>query len=274
MDGAFQYVKANGLDTEASYQYTASGGTCKASSGTIGVSAGVVTGFHDVTPNSAEALMDAVSKQPVSIAIEADKMVFQHYSGGVLSSMCGTKLDHGVLAVGYGTDSGKDYWKIKNSWGLTWGEQGFGRLLKGKGGAGECGILSDASYPVVGGKPVPTPPSPPPSPPSPGKSHYEKPPCRSDEIAIQVQGVTGVTCSPSCTSGPCPTDVPAGTTASPQCMLKDPSTGNLLCLSCQQSGCPPGASCQHIGAAGICMYPSSELAAGPELSLASAEVVF
>jgi cathepsin L len=108
MDGAFQYVEANGLDTEASYGYQGVAGACKASSGTVGLAKGAVTGFHDVTAQSEQALMDAVTKGPVSIAIEADKMVFQHYRGGVLSSMCGTNLDHGVLVVGYGTDSGME----------------------------------------------------------------------------------------------------------------------------------------------------------------------
>merc|ERR1711907_730229 len=95
------------------------------------------------------SLQAAVSKQPVSVAIEADKSAFQLYRGGVLdNSACGTQLDHGVLLVGYGTD-GKDYWKVKNSWGATWGESGYIRLQRGKGGAGECGLLQSASYPVV-----------------------------------------------------------------------------------------------------------------------------
>ena len=96
--------------------------------------------------------MSAVAKNPVSIAIEADKSVFQQYKSGVLSGMCGSKLDHGVLVVGYGTDpSGGDYWKVKNSWGASWGDHGYVRLKRGKGGAGECGILSDPSYPIVKG---------------------------------------------------------------------------------------------------------------------------
>merc|ERR1711988_1179889 len=128
------------------------------------------------------ALMSAVAQQPVSIAIEADKAIFQSYKAGVLTGMCGAQLDHGVLVVGYGTDSsGGDYWKVKNSWGATWGMEGYVLLQRGKTGAGECGILSQPSYPVVSGSgpspsPPPSPPSPPsplPSPPSPSSSHYE-----------------------------------------------------------------------------------------------------
>jgi len=68
-----------------------------------------------VQENSDQALQEALGLGPVSIAIEADKSVFQLYRQGVLSGTCGTKLDHGVLAVGYGTLNGKDYWKVKNS---------------------------------------------------------------------------------------------------------------------------------------------------------------
>merc|ERR1719473_1388226 len=132
------------------------------------------------------SLMEAVSKGPVSVVIEADKSVFQLYKTGVMSSKsCGTQLDHGVLVVGYGELDGKKYWKVKNSWGASWGQEGFVLLARGEGSSGECGVLSQPSYPVVSGKPGP---SPSPSPPSPTPSgHYEKPPCASDEVDAQIQ---------------------------------------------------------------------------------------
>merc|ERR1712072_1429455 len=130
------------------------------------IAKGAMTGFSDVQKDSADQLKAAVSQQPVSVAIEADKPGFQFYKFGVFSGTCGTNLDHGVLVVGYGTDSGKDYWKVKNSWGATWGQQGYimlargksnststGRKLLGGGGGGgkdgECGLLKQASYPTI-----------------------------------------------------------------------------------------------------------------------------
>ena len=67
----------------------------------------------------------ALATQPLSVSIEADKMVFQTYKSGVLdSSSCGTNLDHAVLVVGFGNDAatGLDYWLVKNSWNTTWGD--------------------------------------------------------------------------------------------------------------------------------------------------------
>jgi C1A family cysteine protease len=62
---------------------------------------------------------------------------------------CGTDLDHAVLAVGYGTEKNQDYWLVKNSWGKSWGENGYVKIARdmSKTGPGECGILMKASYP-------------------------------------------------------------------------------------------------------------------------------
>lgn len=149
MDQAFQYVVANkGLATDAEYPYSATGpNACKSETSVM-----TISGFKDVPANSETALLSAIVQQPVSVAVEADQSVFQFYSGGVMTSACGTALDHGVLAVGYGTTSaGQDYYKVKNSWGADWGANGY--ILLGRGSAfgstGQCGIQMDPSFPVV-----------------------------------------------------------------------------------------------------------------------------
>jgi len=148
MDLAFQYLEGQNVCTEDSYAYTAADGTCK-SNCTTGIPKGGVTGFKDVSPQDTDALKEAVAQQPVSVAIEADQKVFQLYKGGVVSSGCGAALDHGVLIVGYGTDGGKDYWKVKNSWGASWGEEGYVRIARGIPKDGECGIKDRPVYPEV-----------------------------------------------------------------------------------------------------------------------------
>ena len=125
-----------------------------------------LTGFTDVKDET--GLVGAITKGPVSVAIEVDQSAFQLYKGGVLDSpSCGTHLDHGVLAVGYGTDddSSKDYYKVKNSWASSWGEKGYLRMVRGKN---MCGIGQSASFPTgvknMGLTPPPTPPPPTPAP--------------------------------------------------------------------------------------------------------------
>ena len=93
------------------------------------------------------SLMAAIKQQPVSVAIEADQSSFQFYSSGVLTGRCGTNLDHGVLAVGYGTLNGVDYYKVKNSWGKSWGMDGYVLLERNDSPSGQCGILLQASFP-------------------------------------------------------------------------------------------------------------------------------
>lgn len=152
MDSAIMYVKRNGLCSEDDYPYTEQDGSCKSSSCTPVVKAGEVTGYTDVQQDSS-ALADAVCDGPVSVAIQADQAAFQFYGGGVITGNCGTQLDHGVLTVGFGTDGADAYWKIKNSWGAGWGEKGYVRICKDcnkNHGAGQCGVLMGASYPVIG----------------------------------------------------------------------------------------------------------------------------
>jgi len=146
MDNGLTYIKDKGICLEKDYSYTASDGKCKKCK-----SQTKIDSYVDVQPNNETALLQAVSLQPVSVAIEADASVFQFYSSGVMNSdSCGTQLDHGVLVVGYGTKDGDAYWKVKNSWGSSWGDNGYiliGRNANAKEGI--CGIAMEPSYPVI-----------------------------------------------------------------------------------------------------------------------------
>ena len=147
MEGAFKYVIENGQCSENVYPYTAEDGTCQKCQSTVTMSS-----CYDVKPNDQLSLKSAVSRQPVSVAIEADTFYFQSYSNGVLTSdKCGTKLDHGVLVVGYGTENGNDYWLVKNSWGTSWGDKGYVKIGRSdsQNDQGICGIAMQPSYPVV-----------------------------------------------------------------------------------------------------------------------------
>ena len=107
MDGAFKYAIENGMTTEEEYSYTAGSG--KSGSCQKSVPRVFFKSCFDVKANDQMVLKKAVSRQPVSVAIEADTRYFQSYSGGVLtSSSCGTSLDHGVLIVGYGEENGQN----------------------------------------------------------------------------------------------------------------------------------------------------------------------
>jgi KDEL-tailed cysteine endopeptidase len=141
MDYAFDYIIDNGgLDTEANYPYVGQQQPCDKKKEARNV--GKITGYEDVPHNNEKALLQAVSKHPVSIAIEADTFPFQFYATGVINTAaCGTRLDHGVLIVGFGTDANTTtpYWIVKvrpHSFFLRWCRSGGlprrGRF-KGKG---------------------------------------------------------------------------------------------------------------------------------------------
>ncbi|CAB4015545.1 cathepsin L1-like [Paramuricea clavata] len=148
MDDAFRYIKANnGIDTEASYPYTAEDGSCHFSASNVGATC---TGYVDVTKGSEADLKSAAGTVgPISVAIDASHFSFQFYHSGVYNepSCSTTQLDHGVLVVGYGTDSGQDYWIVKNSWGASWGKEGY--IWMTRNDNNQCGIATSASYPLV-----------------------------------------------------------------------------------------------------------------------------
>jgi cathepsin L len=152
---AVNFETKHNLCTEESYPYHAKKGRCKHDKTcTAAIPQGGVTGYNKVGGlfgASKHDMMSAIQQQPVTIAIEADQSSFQHYSGGVLTSNCGTKLDHAVLAVGYGFENGNNYWLVKNSWGTSWGASGY---IKIGSDTNLCGVRNQAGYPSVSGSMV------------------------------------------------------------------------------------------------------------------------
>ncbi|XP_067136531.1 procathepsin L-like [Centruroides vittatus] len=149
MDSAFEYVKVNkGIDTEESYPYEEIEDTCRFKRSSVGATC---TGYVDVTSGDEEALKQAVATiGPISVGVDASKDSFMYYSGGVYySDECSsTDLDHGVLAVGYGTTKdGNDYWLVKNSWGTSWGINGYIMMARNRGNM--CGIATNSSFPLM-----------------------------------------------------------------------------------------------------------------------------
>jgi len=147
MDNAFRYIIANkGIDTEASYPYTAKDGSCRYNAANVGAH---ISSYKDVPSGNEASLASAVNQQPVSVAIDASHNSFQLYKSGIYyeSACSSTRLDHGVLAVGYGTDGGSDYWIVKNSWGTSWGQSGYIQMARNRNN--NCGIATTASYPTV-----------------------------------------------------------------------------------------------------------------------------
>jgi len=154
MENAFSYVAANGgLCTEKDYPYTGiTGEICKASQ--CGKKYDPITLHEDNAAISFSSLEAALVQGPVAVSIKANLMPLRFYHEGIFTAKCGPRLDHGVLLVGYGETDGQKWWKIKNSWGETWGEDGYARICRRCGmneGKGECGILMEPSYPLVPG---------------------------------------------------------------------------------------------------------------------------
>ncbi|XP_065650114.1 procathepsin L isoform X2 [Hydra vulgaris] len=151
MDNAFKYISDNkGIDSEAGYPYYAKAlGYCYYNQ-QFNVASD--TGFVDIPSGDENALKVAVATVgPISVAIDATKSSFMSYQSGVYyEPTCGNgleNLDHAVLVVGYGTEEGRDFWLVKNSWDITWGDQGYIKMSRNM--SNQCGIATKASYPLV-----------------------------------------------------------------------------------------------------------------------------
>lgn len=140
----YKYVKDKGIEKYSDYTYKNKVGTCAYDAKKVVFKNG---GYAEVPKNDFTQLRAAVKKLPVSVAVMAGNDAFKLYKGGIISSNCATSLDHAITAVGYGNG----FWIVKNSWGASWGEEGYVRIASGSqnNGAGVCGINSDNSYPTA-----------------------------------------------------------------------------------------------------------------------------
>lgn len=139
-DGAWNYAKEHGMESESDYGYKGKQTTCKysAAKGLVKVS-----DWHWVSGNSS-AMMAAVNKSAMSIAIYASERSFSTYKSGIYSDSCATDINHGVAVVGY--SSSDRYWIVRNSWGSGWGEDGYIRMAMTEG-KGQCGMNQYPAYP-------------------------------------------------------------------------------------------------------------------------------
>ncbi|XP_075944647.1 digestive cysteine proteinase 2 [Anarhichas minor] len=148
MANAYDYVVNNGLQSTNAYPYTSLDAQPCFYDSRLAVAH--IKDYRFIPKGDEQALADAVATiGPITVAIDADHSSFLFYSSGIYDEPnCNpNNLSHAVLLVGYGSEGGQDYWIIKNSWGSSWGEGGFMRMVRD--GRNTCGIASYALYPVL-----------------------------------------------------------------------------------------------------------------------------
>ena len=142
----YDYIIDNGIASEADYGYKGYEQTCKASSKERVEHMG---GYHEVPMYDNNDMLKSILQQPMSIVVDASSSAFRYYKSGVVDRNCGTAINHGVMLVGAGTQDGIDFWKIKNSWGAGWGDDGFIKILRESGHKqGVCQVNYACSYPT------------------------------------------------------------------------------------------------------------------------------
>jgi len=267
---AFEFINQNGgINTEVNYPYAGTNAYCDNRKKSHSVS--ITHTHYNVRSRSDSQMIAALSRGPVSVLIDAQDSTFQHYRSGVFTQYCGTQLDHAVLAVGYDSQS----YKVKNSWGTWWGEQGYIRFQRQQGdnGYGKCGILLQPSQPtqceLVGQGPqtttTPKSTTTAPTPPTPSQKHsYANPSegCRDGETPLKVKSVDGQYCAPDCSYTSCP-EAPVGVRGIASCGYRDEEVRKNYCgIFCNpnystECDSTKGFTCKPYGQTGICTYDNA-----------------
>ncbi|CAB0021061.1 unnamed protein product [Nesidiocoris tenuis] len=149
VDWSYQYVmRAGGLMSESDYPYTAEDNVCAFNKSNVAVS---ITNYVEIKNGSEIALQEAVADYgPVSVSIDTGSFDWYYFTGtGIFDHPdCFAEVNHGVLVVGYGSDNGTDYWIVKNSYGYSFGDEGYIKMSRNKNN--QCSIASYANFPVIG----------------------------------------------------------------------------------------------------------------------------
>ena len=130
---------------EKDYRYTATDGSCQ-----YDESKGVTNVSSYGKTHGTDANLARLDQQPVNVAVAAGNNVFMNYQSGIITADlgCPTKIDHAIVAVGWGVENGVQYYIVRNSWGTSWGEKGFVRMATSHG-QGVCGINQYVYYPTI-----------------------------------------------------------------------------------------------------------------------------
>ena len=150
MDDAFKYVTDFGSESQASYPYKGwMAMKCQYDASKTVLKPQQLSGYVDVKSRDGQALENAVAKRVVSIAIDATDL--QYYTGGIIKQYNYEENNHGVAIVGYGVEGSTPFYRVRNSWGASFGEDGYFRILKNTSDKtqGIMGELLDASYPLL-----------------------------------------------------------------------------------------------------------------------------
>lgn len=147
MYNAFAWYKTHGACFEESYKYTAKNQQCADSK--CANDSKPISSYNLIEKNDPSIIHAELKHAPHSLGVEAGNSIFRYYSSGVIKSdSCGHNLDHGVLLVGY--DAERDAWKIKNSWGTSYGEKGYVYVADNhKVSYGYCGVNMEISRPIL-----------------------------------------------------------------------------------------------------------------------------